>query len=335
MEAMLYEKAVEKAVLCHLCAHECRINPGHVGICGVRENKDGTLYTLVDNRIVAENVDPIEKKPLFHFLPGTMSYSIATVGCNFRCTFCQNADISQMPRDRGIIAGKPTSPEAIVEAALKTSCRSISYTYTEPTVFFELCYLTARVAKDKGLANVFVTNGYMTTQALETIHPYLSAANVDLKSFREDFYRKYCGAKLKPVLTAIEKMKSLGIWIEITTLIIPGLNDSETELYDIARFIRALGDDIPWHVSRFYPRYKLTDLLPTPPETVYRARNIGQEVGLKYVYCGNLPGDEGEYTYCPNCQKPIIERWGFQVTRYFLKKGRCQFCGATISGVFS
>lgn len=335
MEAMLYEKLAGEKVVCHLCAHECQIKSGARGICHVRENKNGTLYTLVGDRIIAENIDPIEKKPLFHFLPGTLSYSVATVGCNFRCAFCQNADISQMPRDRGTIAGRATTPERLVEEAMKTGCRSISYTYTEPTVFFELCFQTARAAKGRGLANIFVTNGYMTTQALETIHPYLSAANVDLKSFRDEFYRTYCGARLKPVLDAIEKMKSLGIWVEVTTLIIPGLNDGEKELHDLARFISTLGNDIPWHVSRFFPRYKMTDLNPTPPETIYRARQIGLEAGLKYVYCGNIPGDEGENTYCPNCKKLMIERWGFRVKKFLIDKGRCPNCQAVISGVFS
>ncbi|MCX7983241.1 MAG: AmmeMemoRadiSam system radical SAM enzyme [Syntrophales bacterium] len=335
MEAMLYEKAKEGQVICHLCAHECHIKPNSHGLCGVRENRNGILYTLVADRVVAENIDPIEKKPLFHFLPGTKSYSIAAVGCNFRCIFCQNAEISQLPRDKGKIVGKVTTPEAIVEAAIRTGCQSISYTYTEPTVFFELCYLTARAAKAKGVANVFVTNGYMTIQALKTIHPYLSAANVDLKSFRDEFYRRNCGAKLKPVLETIEKMKTLGIWVEVTTLIIPGLNDQEDELKEIASFIKSLGADIPWHVSRFYPRYKLNNLDPTPPEIIYRARYIGYETGLKYVYCGNLPGDEGENTYCPQCHKLLIERWGFRIKKSLLAQGQCPDCGAQISGVFS
>jgi len=335
MEAMLYEKKEDNLVVCHLCAHECRIKPGARGICGVRENQGGILYTLVGNRIIAENVDPIEKKPLFHFLPGTLSYSIATVGCNFRCTFCQNYEISQMPRDQGVIRGITISPEEISERAIQTGCKSISYTYTEPTVFFELAYLSARAAAERGLANVFVTNGYMTTQAIEKISPYLSAANVDLKSFREEFYRRCCGAKLKPVLESLKKMKDLGIWVEVTTLIIPGLNDEEAELYALARFIHSLGADTPWHVSRFYPRYKMMDRGPTPQETVYRARQIGLEVGLKYVYCGNIPDNEGENTYCPNCHNLLIERWGFQVRKNLPKKGQCPFCGAVIAGVFS
>lgn len=334
MEAMLYEKMPDGRVTCHLCAHECRLKSGTTGICGVRENRDGTLYTHVGNRLIAESVDPIEKKPLFHFLPGTMSYSVATVGCNFRCTFCQNHDISQLPKERGIIQGKSVSPEVIPDRAKQTGCRSISYTYTEPTVFFELCYWSAVKAVEKGLANVFVTNGYMTSQALETIHPHLTAANVDLKSFRDEFYRKYCGAKLQPVLKLLEKMKSLGIWIEVTTLIIPGLNDSDEELSSIARFIHNLSPDIPWHVSRFYPRYKMTDVPPTPPETVYRARAIGRNSGLKYVYCGNLPGREGEDTHCPHCDRLVIERWGFQVTRYELKGGCCPHCGTPVAGVW-
>jgi pyruvate-formate lyase-activating enzyme len=227
---MLYEKTDGNHIRCSLCAHRCRIKPSDRGICGVRENRDGTLFSLVYGRVIAENVDPIEKKPLFHVLPGSKSFSIATVGCNFRCTFCQNHDISQTPRETGSISGRESTPEEMVEKARKTGSKTIAYTYTEPTIYFEFAYDTAKMAHEKGLKNVFVTNGFMTEEAIEAISPYLHAANVDLKAFSDDFYRKHCGARLQPVLDSLKKMKSLGIWVEVTTLLIPTLNDSNEEL---------------------------------------------------------------------------------------------------------
>ena len=245
-EAMFYEKLDDKMVKCNLCSHRCsRIADSKRGICGVRENRDGKLYSLVYGRVAARSVDPIEKKPLFHFLPGSRSYSIATVGCNLRCRNCQNYDISQLPKERGIIVGQNVSPEEIVSAAKRNSCESIAYTYSEPTIFFEYAYDTAKLASKEGIKNVFVTNGYITPEALKEISPYLDAANIDLKSFSDDFYRKNCGARLKPVLDSIKLYKSLGIWTEITTLIIPSLNDSEEELRKIAEFIKK-GSIIPY-----------------------------------------------------------------------------------------
>src|SRR5574342_1046958 len=282
-QAMFQEAREGKKVQCSLCSHRCLISPGKRGICAVRENRDGTLYSLVYDKVIAQNIDPIEKKPLFHFQPGSLSYSIATPGCNFRCKHCQNADISQLPRDHGgVIVGEEVKPSAIVAAALKTRCTSISYTYTEPTIYFELAYDTARLAVEAGLKNVFVTNGYITPEALKEIRPYLHAANIDLKGFHEEFYRSICGAKLQPVLDAIRFYREYGIWIEITTLIIPGHNDSDEELKDIARFIRSVGEDIPWHVTRFHPTYKLTDQPRTPITTLKHAQQIGFEAGLRY-----------------------------------------------------
>jgi len=333
-QAMFQEAREDKKVQCGLCSHRCLIMPGKRGICAVRENRDGVLYSLVYDKIIAQNIDPIEKKPLFHFLPGSLSYSIATPGCNFRCKHCQNADISQLPRDHGgVIVGEEVTPRQIVAAAKATRCESISYTYTEPTIYFELAYDTAKLAIEAGLKNVFVTNGYITPEALRDIQPYLHAANIDLKGFTDDFYKGICGAKLQPVLDSINLYKELGIWIELTTLVIPGHNDSETELKRIAEFIRSVGEDVPWHVSRFHPTYKLMDQPRTPVRTLQRARRIGMEAGLRYVYEGNIPG-EGEETLCWNCKKTLVKRMGFTVEENNVKNGTCWNCGTMIAGVW-
>jgi pyruvate formate lyase activating enzyme len=336
MEAYLYERLEENKVRCNLCSHRCVIKDGRRGICNVRENEAGILKTLVYGNLIARHIDPIEKKPLFHFLPGTLSYSIATVGCNFRCRFCQNADIAQMPSDRkGTVLGTRCTPREVVDAAQQGGCRSIAYTYTEPTVFFEFAYETAKLAHDKGIRNVFVTNGYMTTEALEMIDPYLDAANVDLKAFTDTYYKELCGAGLKHVQATLKLMKSLGIFVEVTTLIVPGLNDDPSELKDLAVFIvQDLGPETPWHISRFHPTYKLTDRPPTPVQTLTMAREIGLKAGLKYVYTGNVPGSAAENTFCHSCGETVIERWGFQVGNLQLKNGRCTKCGAEIDGVW-
>jgi pyruvate formate lyase activating enzyme len=321
-------------VRCHLCNHRCVIQDGKRGICGVRENRAGKLISLVYGGVIAKNCDPIEKKPLFHFAPGSLSYSIATVGCNFRCLFCQNADISQMPSDRGRIMGEEISPQEIVDGALATHSASISYTYTEPTVFFELALDTSRLAVAKGLQNVFVTNGYMSQECLQEIYPDLHAANVDLKSFNPRFYKEQCGANLEPVLKTLETMKQMGVWLEVTTLLIPGLNDSPEELREIAHFLAGLDRNIPWHISRFHPTYRLTDVASTPAQSIHRARDIGREAGLTYVYPGNLPGDEGEKTHCHECGCVLIDRFGFYVKGNFLKGNRCPECQTQIPGVW-
>jgi len=335
MEAYLYEPMKELSVRCNLCNHRCVIKEGRRGICGVRENRSGVLNTLVYGKLIARHIDPIEKKPLFHLQPGSLSYSIATVGCNFRCRFCQNADIAQMPSDRsGLIMGDTFTPEEIVNAAVKGGCKSISYTYTEPTVFFEFAFDTAKLAHQSGIRNVFVTNGYMTAEALQMINPYLDAANVDLKAYSEDFYKTYCGAKLAHVKESLKLMKSLGILVEVTTLLIPGLNDSKDELEQLARFLKeSLGPETPWHISRFHPTYKLTDRPPTPVESLIRAREIGFKAGLRYVYTGNVPGEKGENTFCYNCGEVLIDRWGFSVKKNLIENDRCKYCGARIDGV--
>jgi pyruvate formate lyase activating enzyme len=335
-EAMFYEKLDDKMVKCNLCSHRCsRIADSKRGICGVRENKDGKLYSLVYGKVAARNIDPIEKKPLFHFLPGSRSYSIATVGCNFRCDNCQNFDISQLPKERGIIVGQDVPPEMIVSAAKRNNCESIAYTYSEPTIFFEYSYDIAKLASKEGIKNVFVTNGYITPEALREISPYLDAANIDLKSFSDEFYRKTCGARLEPVLDSIRLYKSLGIWTEITTLIIPTLNDSEEELKKIAEFIKEVGKETPWHISQFHPMYKLPDLPRTPVTTLRKARQIGLEAGLRYVYEGNVPGENGENTYCYNCGKMLIRRFGYQILENKIKNSACTYCGAEIDGVIT
>ena len=335
MNAYLWERLESQSVKCNLCNHRCIIKPGKRGICGVRENQAGNLQSLVYGKVIARNIDPIEKKPLFHFLPGSLSYSIATVGCNLKCRFCQNADIAQMPNDRnGVIMGDVTSPQSIVDGALKAKCKSISYTYTEPTIYFEFAHDTAKLAHEAGLRNVFVTNGYMTEEALDFIHPYLHAANVDLKAFSDDYYRNLCSAKLEPVKQSLKKMKALGVFIEVTTLMVPGLNDSQEALEALAGFlVESLGPETPWHVSRFHPTYRLTDRSSTPVETLITAREIGLKAGLRYVYTGNVPGEESENTFCYACGKAVIRRWGFQIRKYDVIEGRCRSCGAEIDGV--
>lgn len=333
-EAMFYEKMGGNRVRCGLCRFRCRIDEGKRGICAVRENQGGTLYTLVYGKAVAEHVDPIEKKPLYHFMPGSTSYSVATVGCNFRCLHCQNYSISQSVRDTMRIAGTDLPPEEIVRKALAHGCRSISYTYTEPTIFYEYAYDTAVLAKQAGLKNVFVTNGYITPEALAGIRPFLDAANIDLKGFSDRFYREVVHATLGEVLDSIVEHKRQGIWVELTTLIIPGWNDADEELRGIARFIaEQVGVETPWHVTQFYPTYKMTDRPRTPVVTLRRARQIGLEAGLRYVYEGNVPGEGGEHTFCPGCGELLIRRFGFYLEENRIAMGKCPTCETAIDGV--
>lgn len=331
-EASLYDKLPGSDVRCGLCAHRCTISEGKRGVCHVRENRDGILYTLVYGRTIARNVDPIEKKPLYHFMPGTHSYSIATAGCNFRCPWCQNADISQMPRERHLVSGERASPDEIVDDAQRTGCRSISYTYTEPTVFFEYTHDTAQLARAAGLANVYVTNGYMTPEMLEILHPYLDAANVDLKAFRDQTYKKHSKARLQPVLDSLRTMKQYRIHIEVTTLLIPAVNDDPQELKDLATFLaRDLGRDTPWHISRFFPNYQMSDVPPTPPETLQRAKSTGIEAGLRFVYLGNIAAPDGGNTFCPSCGSLVVERMGYRTHVLGLEGSRCNRCGTELN----
>ncbi len=336
-EASFYHplKDGSRTVQCILCSHQCIIKEGRRGICRVRENSNGVLCSLVYGRPVSENVDPIEKKPLFHLLPGSLSYSISTVGCNFRCQHCQNYEISQYPaRHDGEIAGRTRTPQEIVESAKASGCASISYTYVEPTIFYEFAFDTAKLAHQQGLKNVFVSNGYTSADATRQLAPYLDANNIDLKAFSDKFYKEVCGAKLQPVLDTITLMKELGVWVEITTLLIPGWNDSDEELAEIAGFINSIDPDMPWHVTRFYPTFKMTDRPVTPVETIRKARDIGLAAGLKYVYVGNIPGEDGENTYCTGCGEKTIGRTGFMADTANLQEGKCRKCQTPLAGVF-
>jgi len=328
-EDRLYKKLKGGRVQCQNCAHYCVIPPGQRGICGVRENLKGKLYSLVYGKAVAVHIDPIEKKPFFHFLPGSQSLSIATVGCNLKCTYCQNWDISQEPK---LQASEDLSPAEIVALALKNNLPSISYTYTEPTVFLEYALDTMKIAKEKGLKNCWVTNGFMSKKALDLIGPYLDAANVDLKGFTEKFYQKVCGARLRPVLETLKRMKRANIWLEITTLVIPTLNDDEKTFKEIANFInKELDEETPWHISQFSSAisWQLKHLPDTPVETLEKAYKIGKETGLKYVYTGNVPGLPSEDTFCPKCNTLCIDRMNYIIHRYD-KNGKCPKCGENL-----
>ncbi|MDR3013506.1 MAG: AmmeMemoRadiSam system radical SAM enzyme [Chitinispirillales bacterium] len=339
-ESLLYEHAGndDGTVICNLCAHRCRIASGEYGICGVRENSGKMLHTHVYGRAIAERADPIEKKPLYHFLPSSATYSIAALGCNFKCDFCQNWSISQM---RGLRSadmdtqGAATPPKTIIECALKQKCQSVSFTYTEPTVFFEYALDTAKLAKDAKLKTIFVSNGYMTPECLKMVAPYLSACNIDLKSFCDDFYREHCGASLKPVLESLKMIREMGVWLEVTTLVITDVNDSDKELGDIAGFIAdELGADVPWHVSKFYPQYRMGNHPATAIASIERAVQAGVRAGLKYVYAGNV--DFAQNTLCPSCRSAVIRRCGYtaEVCGLDVEAGTCQKCGAKISGIF-
>jgi pyruvate formate lyase activating enzyme len=336
MEALLYAPLEKGAVRCLLCAHQCKIAPGKRGICQVRENREGRLASLVYGKLVAQHVDPIEKKPIFHMLPGSRAYSIATVGCNFRCRFCQNADIAQMPADhQGAVVGQRVAPETVVAEAHAADCRSIAYTYTEPTIFFEFALDVARLARAGGLRNIFVTNGYMTAEALDLLLPVLDAANVDLKSFSEDFYKETCGARLEPVKATLKRMKKGGVMVEVTTLLIPGANDDPDELKALARFlVEDLGPETPWHISRFHPTYRMTDRSVTPLETLNRARDIGMAAGLRYVYLGNVPGGGGENTLCPDCGNIVVNRFHYRSRTNLIDTNHCAYCHQVIDGIF-
>lgn len=332
-QALLYEKIDDNSIKCLLCSHNCIIKDDKFGICKVRKNIKGELYSLNYDRVAAIHTDPIEKKPLYHFLPASISFSIATMGCNFQCKFCQNYSIS-MVQNENQIYGDSKSPEQLIEQALKCNSKSISYTYTEPTIYFELMFETAKLAKENNIKNVMVTNGYMSEPAFEMMAPYLDAANIDLKAFSENFYKKYCGSKLFPVLDTIKRMKKNGIWIELTTLIIPDLNSEEHEIKELISFILNLDENIPWHVSRFFPNYKFSDASSTNPEMIYEFLEIGKKMGLKYIYSGNTLGDKWSDTYCPNCDSILIKRNGYNTKILNTSKGICYKCGNSIPGVW-
>jgi pyruvate formate lyase activating enzyme len=325
-ECVLYEKKEELKVKCNACEHRCLIPQGKTGICGVRKNYSGKLILEVYGLPVSSAVDPVEKKPLFHFLPGTLSYSLGTIGCNFKCGFCQNYDISQMKE----LIGRKMTPKIIVDNAIKNNCNSVAYTYNEPTIWIEFAVDIAKLAKEKGLKNILVTNGYMTRECIEFFSPYIDAMNIDLKSFTDKFYKKTCKGGLNPVLETIKLAKQKKIWIEITTLLIPGENDSKQEIENIAKFISSVDKNIPWHISRFFPMYQMEHKNPTEIAKLREAEKIGKKF-LNYVYVGNIP--EETSTICPKCKKEIIKR-GFGEVAKRLKKGKCPECGKKIQGIW-
>ncbi|MCD6284131.1 AmmeMemoRadiSam system radical SAM enzyme [bacterium] len=326
-EALLYKKLKNKKVQCQNCAHYCIIEENKRGICGVRENKNGKLYSLVYGKICAINIDPIEKKPLFHFMPGSNSLSIATVGCCFRCASCQNWAISQMPQLTGKIEGEELQPKEIIKIAKKYNLPSISYTYTDPIIFSEYALDIMKLAKKEGIKNIWVSSGFFSKQLFDLVSDFIDAVNIDLKSFEDNFYITYCNGRIKPVLDTLKKMKKKKIWTEVTTLVIPGLNDSSKNLKNIANFIKnKLGKETPWHISQFFGdiSWKLKHIPSTPIETLKKAYQIGKEEGLYYVYIGNVPGFY-EDTYCPYCNQLVIKRNGYIIKR-FDKNGKCPKC---------
>jgi len=335
IEAQFYKKLGDNKVQCTLCPHNCKLGEGKRGICGVRENQGGVLYSLVYEKAIATHVDPIEKKPLFHVYPGSQSFSIATVGCNFKCRFCQNCDISQAPHEmNGLIMGQDLGARAAVDLAIKQKCKTIACTYTEPTIFYEYALDIARLALENDIYTVFVSNGYINEEPLRKAAPYIAAANIDLKGWDEKFYRGIVGGDLKSVLKTLRLMKELNIWLEVTTLVVPTYVDNEETLREIARFIRdELGPETPWHISRFHPQYLCHELPMTPLNILRRAREIGLEEGLRYVYSGNVPGDIGEHTNCYSCGELLIERYGYNIINYFIKEGKCHNCGVQIDGI--
>lgn len=333
--AELWEDEGDRTVRCNVCEHRCRIKDGKRGVCMVRLNRGGVLYAINYGRLISANVDPIEKKPLFHFHPGTTSLSIATVGCNLRCRYCQNYSISQWPREHphSMVPGDEVEPAAVVELARRRNCTTIAHTYTEPTIFLEYARDVARLATAQGIENIFVTNGYMTSEALELMDGWLHAANVDIKTPDDDVAKKLTGARATPVMENIRRMKEKGIWVEATTLVVPGHNDTDTHLGAVAEFLASVDPNIPWHLSRFHPAYKMADAGSTPPETLTRACELARRAGLRYVYTGNLWGDDNESTRCPQCGQVVIRRFGFSIRDTALNNGKCAHCSAPIAGI--
>ncbi len=330
-EAVLWEPLADSRVMCHACAHRCNMGDGQFGVCGTRKNIRGKLFTNVYEKLLALKADPVEKKPLFHFLPGSKALSVGTAGCNFHCTFCQNHDISQL-RDDHVFGHKETSRQ-LVDTALEQGCNSMAYTYNEPVVFIEYVLDTAKLAHREGIKNVYISNGFETEEAFSLLAGHIDAMNIDLKAFTERFYRTLCKGRLQPVLENIRRAVELGIWVEVTTLLIPGENDSEAEIRDMASFLASVSGNIPWHISRFFPAYRMTDKPPTSLETMQRAYEIGREEGLHYVYTGNVPVEKN-VTSCPHCGETLIVRHAYTLEKMEVENGHCPRCGAKIAGVF-
>jgi len=341
-EADLKRSLPKGYVQCRACAHYCAIPEGQAGKCGVRRNLGGKLYLVTYGKAAAVHLDPVEKKPLYHFHPGEGILSLGTVGCNLFCAFCQNWQISQFREfsvspegrlDRPI--GEDWHPERIVATAEALGVRLIAYTYNEPAVFIEYAHDTARLAKARGMKNVFVTSGFETKEAWEYIRPYLDAANVDLKGFTEKFYREICGARLKPVLESLEHLVASGVWVEVTTLLLEGYNDSEEEVRAMARFLKGLSPKLPWHLTAAHPDYRMLDLKPTRHATLVRAYEIAKEEGLRFVYVGNVLDEARSSTRCPDCGRLLVRRRGFRAETLWQEPGVCPGCGRRIPGVWT
>ena len=334
----LSKKLTSGKVLCEACLQACVLDEGEYGICSVRKVQNGELQLFVYGLAAAVNVDPVEKKPMFHFLPKSKVFSFGTVGCNFSCKFCQNYSISQYPKENNLeIVGRELSPEKIVALTIENGCDSIAYTYNEPIIFFEYTYDTAKLAHEKGLKNIYVTSGYETHKAIDLLAPYIDGMNIDIKSFSNEFYKEICGAGLKPVLETVKYAHEKGIWVEITTLLIQGKNDSDEEIREIAKFIASVDTSIPWHLSAFHPMYKMLDVPRTPASTLRRAYKIGEEEGLKYLYVGNIDDEDFESTYCPSCKKRVVDRRGHigeVVTNSLDENGSCPHCNYKLEGVW-
>lgn len=332
-EAMYYKELEDLRVECQLCPRQCRIADLERGYCGVRENRGGKYYTLVHSRVCALHIDPIEKKPFFHYLPGTPSLSLATAGCNVECKFCQNWQISQFRPEQ--IESIKLSPREVIKHAKENSCPSVAYTYTEPVIFYEFMYDIARVGKEEGVTSVMVSNGYIKEEPLVELCRYLDAVKIDLKAFTEKFYKEACSSELKPILETLLTLKKLGIWFELVVLIIPTLNDSEEEIKEMCTWVfKELGPDVPIHFSRFHPTYKIKNLPPTSVRTLEKARQIALDAGLHFAYVGNVPGHEGENTYCPGCKELVIKRVGFTILQNSVQGGKCLQCQHPIAGVW-
>ncbi len=331
-EARYYEKQTEKRLTCKLCPHECRVADLERGTCGVRENNGGTYYTHVYGNPCSMHIDPIEKKPLFHYFPTTQALSIGTAGCNFACKFCQNWEISQKRPEQ--VQSQKVYPAELIKLAQENKCKTVAHTYTEPVIFFEYMLDCAIEGKKRGVRNVMISNGFIQEKPMREVCQYLGAVKIDLKAFTEKFYSTMCEGKLKPVLDTLLVLKEVGIWFELVVLVIPTLNDSQAELTGMTRWIvKELGGNVPLHFSRYYPTFMLKNIPPTPPETLHRARRIALDNGVKFVYIGNMVSD-AENTFCPACGKVLIERLRYSVDIVGMKKNTCKYCGETIPGVF-